>query len=59
MCLYGVLKTIVSNRGPQFVAHFWEQMHASFGTRLIHSSAYHLQTDGQTERINQILDDML
>jgi hypothetical protein len=34
-------------------------MHASLGTRLIHSSAYHLQTDGQTEKVNQILEDML
>jgi hypothetical protein len=32
-----------------FVAHFWEQLHMSLGTRLIHSSAYHPQTDGQTE----------
>jgi hypothetical protein len=50
---------IISNRGSQFVARFWEQLHASLGTHLIHSSAYHLQTDGQTERVNQILEDML
>jgi hypothetical protein len=47
LCLHGVLKTIISDRGSQFVAHFWEQLHASLGTRLIHSSAYHPQTDGQ------------
>jgi transposase InsO family protein len=47
------------DRGSQFVAHFWEQLHASLGTRLIHSSAYHPQTDGQTKRVNQILKDML
>jgi hypothetical protein len=41
------------------VAQFWEQLHASLETHLIHSSAYHLQTDGQTERVNQILEDML
>jgi hypothetical protein len=52
LCLHGVLRTIVSDRGPQFVARFWEQLHASLGTRLIHSSAYHSQTDGQTERVN-------
>jgi hypothetical protein len=46
MCLHGVLKTIISNRGPQFIARFWEQLHASLGTRLIHSSAYHPQIDG-------------
>jgi hypothetical protein len=59
LCLHGVLKTIISDRGLQFVAHFWEQLLASLGTHLIHSSAYHPQTDGQTVRVNQILDDML
>jgi hypothetical protein len=50
LCLHGVLKTIISDRGSQFVARFWEQLHASIGTHLIHSLAYHPQTDGQTER---------
>jgi hypothetical protein len=59
LCLHGVLKMIISDRGSLFVAHFWEQLHASLRTQLIHSSAYHLQTDGQTERVNQILKDML
>jgi hypothetical protein len=57
MCLHGVPKTIISDRGPQFVARFWEQLHDSLGTHLIHSSAYHPQTDD--ERINQILKNML
>jgi len=59
LSLHGVPKTIISDRGTQFIARFWEQLHASLGTRLIRSSAYHPQTDGQTERINQILEDML
>ena len=59
LCLHGVPKTIISDRGTQFVACFWEQLHASLGTHLIRSSAYHPQTDGQMERINQILEDML
>jgi hypothetical protein len=59
LCLHGVLKMIISDQGSQFVAHFWEQLHASLGTRLIHSSAYHPETDGQTERVNQILKDIL
>jgi hypothetical protein len=59
LCLPGLLKTIISDRGSQFVARFWEQLHASLETHLIHSSAYHLQTDGQTKRVNQILEDML
>ena len=41
------------------MARFWEQLHQSLGTKLIRSSAYHPQTDGQTERVNQILEDML
>jgi hypothetical protein len=41
------------------VAHFWEQLHESLGTKLIRSSSYHPQTDGQTERVNQIVEDML
>jgi hypothetical protein len=59
LCLHGVPKTIISNRGPQFVACFWEQLHSSFGMHLIHSSAYHPQAYGQRERVNQILEDML
>jgi hypothetical protein len=50
---------IISDRGPQFVTRFWEQLQDSLGTKLIRSSAYHPQTDGQTERVNQILEDML
>jgi transposase InsO family protein len=57
--LHGVPKTIISDRGAQFIAHFWEQLQHSLGTKLIRSSAYHPQIDGQMERINQILEDML
>jgi transposase InsO family protein len=56
---YGVPKMIISDRGSQFVAHFWEQLESSLGPHLIHSLAYHPQTDGQTERVNQIVEDML
>jgi hypothetical protein len=52
LCLHGVSKMIVLDRGSQFVARFWEQLHASLETHLIHNSAYHPQTDGQTERVN-------
>jgi transposase InsO family protein len=57
--LHGIPKTIVSDRGTQFLARFWEQLHESLGTKLIRSSSYHPQTDGQTERVNQIVEDML
>jgi transposase InsO family protein len=59
VCLHELPRTIVSDRGAPFVARFWEQLQESLGTKLIISSAYHPQTDGQTERINQILEDML
>jgi transposase InsO family protein len=59
VCLHRLPWTIVSNRGAQFVARFWEQLQESFGTKLIRSSAYHPQTNGQTERVDQILEDML
>jgi transposase InsO family protein len=57
--LHGVPKTIVLDRGPQFVSKFWEELHKSLGTKLLHSLAYHPQTSGQIERVNQILEDML
>jgi hypothetical protein len=59
VCLHGVPKKIVSDRGTQFTSHFWEKLHESMYTKLNFSSAYHPQTDGQTERTNQILEDML
>jgi hypothetical protein len=57
--LHRIPKTIISDRGPQFISRFWEQLHESLGTKLIRSSAYHPQTDGQTERVDQIVEDML
>jgi hypothetical protein len=49
LCLHRILKMIIADRGSQFVARFWGQLHTSLETHLIHSSAYHPQTDGQTE----------
>jgi hypothetical protein len=59
LSLHGIPKTIVSDHGPQFVSKFWEELHKSLGTKLLHSLAYHPQTSGQTERVNQILEDLL
>jgi transposase InsO family protein len=59
MCLHGVPKKIVSDRGSQFTSKFWEKLHESIDTKLNFSSAYHSHTDGQIERSNQILEDML
>jgi transposase InsO family protein len=59
VCLHGVPKKIVSDRGSPFTSKFWEKLHESMDTKLNFSSAYHPQTDGQTERTNQMLEYML
>jgi hypothetical protein len=57
--LHGIPRRIVSDRGTQFTSRFWKKLPEALGTTLNFSSAYHPQTDGQTERVNQILEDML
>ncbi|WVZ76261.1 hypothetical protein U9M48_024249 [Paspalum notatum var. saurae] len=59
VCLHGVPKRIISDRGSQFASCFWEPLHDSLDINIRFSTAYHPQTDGQTERTNQILEDML
>jgi hypothetical protein len=59
VCLHVVYKKIVSDRGTQFTLRFSEKLHEAMDTRLNFSSAYHPQTDGQTKRVNQILEDIL
>ncbi|KAD5317323.1 hypothetical protein E3N88_17269 [Mikania micrantha] len=56
---HGVPVSIVSDRDTRFVSRFWKQFHESMGTRLNISTAYHPQTDGQSERTIQTLEDML
>jgi hypothetical protein len=56
---HGIPKTIISDRGFIFIAHFWEQLHECLSTHLIRSSVYQPQIDGQTERVNQIIEDIL
>ena len=57
--MHGVPSTIISNRGTQFTSKFWKRLHEAMGTKLDFSSAYHPQTDVQTKRINQIIEDMV
>jgi transposase InsO family protein len=59
VCLHSVPKKIVSDRSSQFTSRFWKSFHENMDTKLSFSSAYHPQTDGQTERTNQVLEDML
>ena len=57
--LHGVPLSIISDRGTQFTSKFWKILHAELGTRLDLSTAFHPQTDGQSERTIQVLEDML
>jgi transposase InsO family protein len=59
VCLLGVPRKIVSDRGTQFTLRLWERLHETLDTQLRFSSTYHPLTNGQTERVNQILEDML
>ncbi|XP_027158198.1 uncharacterized protein LOC113759821 [Coffea eugenioides] len=57
--LHGVPVSIVSDRDPRFVSRFWQKLQEALGTKLNYSTAYHPQTDGQSERTIQTLEDML
>ena len=57
--LHGVPKSIVSDRDTRFTSKFWKSLQNALGTRLRFSSAFHPQTDGQSEITIQILEDML
>jgi hypothetical protein len=57
--LHGVPNSIVSDRDPRFTSKFWGRLQDAMGTRLNFSTAYHPQTDDQSERTIRILEDML
>jgi transposase InsO family protein len=59
VCLHRVPNNIVSDKGTQFTSKFREKLHETLDTQLRFRSSYHPQTNGQTGRVNQILEDML
>jgi hypothetical protein len=53
VCLHGVPKKIVSNRGTQFTLRFWERLYETLDTQLRFSSAYHPQTNCNTHFLEE------
>ena len=59
VCLHGVSKKIISDQDPKFTSRFWTSMQSALGTQLNLSLAYHPETNGKIERVNQVMEDML
>ena len=57
--LHGVPKTIVFDRDSKFTLNFWKGLFKGFRKKLNFSKTYHLESDGQTERVNRVIKDML
>ena len=57
--LHGVSLSIVSDRDPRFTSRFWKELQSTLGTRLNFNTAFHPHTDRQSERLIQVLEDML
>lgn len=57
--LHGLPRTIISHRDVKFTSVFWKTLFEKLVTQLNFSTAYHPQTDGKTERVNQVVEDML
>jgi hypothetical protein len=58
MRLHGMPKKIISNKGSMFIGHFWTSFQEALGTQLNFGTTYHLETDRNKERMNQILEYM-
>jgi hypothetical protein len=57
--LHGLPRTIVSDRGSQFISAFWDELTKRLGIKASLSTAFHPQTDGQTERMNAVVEQYL
>ena len=56
---HDVSLSIMLDRDPHFISKFWKELQSALGTQLKFSIAFHPQTDGQSERLIQVLEDML
>jgi hypothetical protein len=57
--LHGIPKTIVSDKVLKSTSKFWKKLFNGFGTNLNFSTTYHPELDGKTERVNQVIEDIL
>jgi hypothetical protein len=57
--LHGVPKAIVSDKDPKFTSNFWKGLFRGFGPNLNFSTTYHPKSDGQKERVNHVIENML
>ena len=57
--LHGIPISFISDRDPRFTSRFWGKLKETLGTQLNFSTAFHSQMDGQSERVIQVLEDML
>ena len=59
ICLHGLPSSIVSDRDAKFTSRWWKELHHLMGAKLLMSTAFHPQTDGQTERANRSIGQIL
>ncbi|KAK8584145.1 hypothetical protein V6N12_068393 [Hibiscus sabdariffa] len=57
--LHGIPTSSVSDRDPKFTSRFWKSLQKAMGTKVHHNTTFHPQSDGQSERVIQMLEDML
>jgi hypothetical protein len=59
IALHGIPEDMVSDRDPKFISIFWQSLWKRLGTKLKMSTSFHPQTDGQTERMNSVMEQVL
>ena len=57
--LHGIPVSIIQDRDPRFTSRFWGKLQEALGTQLNFSKTFHRQTEGQLQRVIQVLEDML